>query len=111
LDKYFEILILTLIIPAVITNIFGILLVGSHLYPEDAPYLPYLFVLFIPALEQDAHYLMESSKVGIIVQAALMCGYLELFLDEVEKGCTSSEKTQYCWFLDYVILNIITDKP
>jgi hypothetical protein len=49
LNKYFEILILALIIPAIFTNIFGILLVGSHLYPEDYPFLLYLFVLFIPA--------------------------------------------------------------
>ena len=29
--------------------IYGILLIGSHLYPGDAPYLLLLYVLFIPA--------------------------------------------------------------
>jgi hypothetical protein len=42
-------LILALVIPAVIIIIYGILLVGSHLYPGDAPYLLLLFALFIPA--------------------------------------------------------------
>jgi heme/copper-type cytochrome/quinol oxidase subunit 2 len=37
ITKYFE--ILALVIPAIIINIFGILLVGSHLYPADSPYL------------------------------------------------------------------------
>jgi hypothetical protein len=37
------------VIPSVIINIFGILLVGSQLYPIDAPYLVLLFALFIPA--------------------------------------------------------------
>jgi hypothetical protein len=49
INKYFEILILALVIPAVIIIIYGILLVGSHLYPGDAPYLLLLFALFIPA--------------------------------------------------------------
>jgi hypothetical protein len=49
MNKYFELLILALVIPSVIINIFGILLVGSHLYPADAPYLLLLFALFIPA--------------------------------------------------------------
>ena len=48
MNKYFELLILALVIPSVIINIYGILLVGSHLYPEDAPYLLLLFALFIP---------------------------------------------------------------
>lgn len=49
MNKYFELLILALVIPSVIINIYGILLVGSHLYPGDAPYLLLLFALFIPA--------------------------------------------------------------
>jgi hypothetical protein len=49
INKYFELLILALVIPSVFINIYGILLVGSHLYPGDAPYLLILFALFIPA--------------------------------------------------------------
>ena len=49
LDKYFELLILALIVPAVVINIYGILLVGSHLYPEDAPYFLLLCAPFVPA--------------------------------------------------------------
>jgi len=49
INKYFELLILALVIPSVFINIYGILLVGSHLYPGDAPYLLILFSLFIPA--------------------------------------------------------------
>ena len=48
INKYFELLILALVIPSVIINIYGILLVGSHLGPEDTPYLLLLFALFIP---------------------------------------------------------------
>jgi hypothetical protein len=48
MNKYFELLILALGIPSVIINIYGILLVGSHLDPEDTPYLLLLFALFIP---------------------------------------------------------------
>ncbi|NAL78910.1 hypothetical protein DYY65_11830 [Nitrososphaera sp. AFS] len=49
ITKYFEILILALVIPAIIINIYGILLVGSHLYPEDTPFLALVYALFIPA--------------------------------------------------------------
>ena len=48
MNRYFELLILTLVIPSVVINIYGILLIGSHLYPEDAPYLLLPYVLFIP---------------------------------------------------------------
>jgi hypothetical protein len=48
-NKYFELLILALVIPSVVINIYGILLIGSHLYLEDAPYLLLVFALFIPA--------------------------------------------------------------
>jgi Na+-transporting NADH:ubiquinone oxidoreductase subunit NqrB len=37
ITRYFEFLILALVIPAIIINIFGILLVGGHLYPSDFP--------------------------------------------------------------------------
>ncbi len=49
MHKYFELLILTLVIPSIGINAYGILLVGSHLYLPDAPYLSLLFALFIPA--------------------------------------------------------------
>ena len=48
--KYFEILILTLVIPAIIIIIYYIIfLVGTHLYPADSPYLALVYVLLIPA--------------------------------------------------------------
>jgi hypothetical protein len=49
ITRYFELLILALVIPAIFINIFGILLVGGHLYPEDSPYLVLVYALFIPA--------------------------------------------------------------
>lgn len=49
LDKYFELLILALVVPALVLNIYGILLVGTHLYVEDAPYFLLLCAPFIPA--------------------------------------------------------------
>ncbi|HYY50180.1 MAG TPA: hypothetical protein VE643_04850 [Nitrososphaeraceae archaeon] len=49
MHKYFELLILALVIPSIGINGYGILLVGSHLYLPDAPYLSLLFALFIPA--------------------------------------------------------------
>lgn len=48
ITKYYELLILALVLPAIVINIYGILAVASHLYLEDAPYLLLLFVLFIP---------------------------------------------------------------
>jgi hypothetical protein len=48
MNKYFELLILALITPSLVINIYGILLVGSHLFPEDYPYLLLLFALFVP---------------------------------------------------------------
>lgn len=48
INKYFDFLILALVIPSIIINVYGILMVGSHLYPEDMPYLLLLFILFIP---------------------------------------------------------------
>ena len=49
MHKYFELLILAPVIPSIGINAYGILLVGSHLYLPDAPYLSLLFALFIPA--------------------------------------------------------------
>ena len=49
MHKYFELLILALVIPSIGINAYGILLVGSHLYLPDTPYLLLLFALFIPA--------------------------------------------------------------
>lgn len=48
--KNFEILIVALIIPAIVINIYGIILLQAHLYYEDSPYLLLLFTLFIPAI-------------------------------------------------------------
>ena len=48
ITKYYELLIIALVAPSIVINIYGILLVSSHLYLEDAPYLLLLFVLFIP---------------------------------------------------------------
>jgi len=50
--KYFELLILALVVPALVLNIYGILLVGTHLYVEDAPYFlllcaPFILILFL----------------------------------------------------------------
>lgn len=50
ITKYFEILILALVVPAIIINIFGILLVGAHLYSSDLDYLILVYGgVFIPA--------------------------------------------------------------
>ena len=49
MHKYFELLILALVIPAIGLNTYGILVLASHLYQSDSPYLSLLFVLFIPA--------------------------------------------------------------
>jgi hypothetical protein len=50
ITKYFEILILALVVPAIIINIFGILLVGAHLYSSDLDYLVLVYAgVFIPA--------------------------------------------------------------
>jgi hypothetical protein len=49
LDKYFELLILALVLPALVINIYGMLLIGYHLYEEDWPYFLLLCAPFIPA--------------------------------------------------------------
>lgn len=48
ITKYYELLIIALVAPSIVINIYGILVVSSHLYIEDTPYLLLLFVLFIP---------------------------------------------------------------
>jgi len=62
MNKYFELLILALVIPSVIINIYGILLIGSHLGPEDTPYLLLLFALFIPG----GAVLFLVRKLGVV---------------------------------------------
>jgi hypothetical protein len=53
MNKYFELLILALVIPSIMINIYGILLVGSHLYPED---LPYLLIFLLSLYQQEQYY-------------------------------------------------------
>ncbi len=48
INKYFDLLILALVIPSIVINIYGILTVENQLYPEDTPYLILLFALFMP---------------------------------------------------------------
>ena len=49
ITKYFEILILALAVPAIIINIYGIFLLGPHLYTSDLDYLVLVYALFIPS--------------------------------------------------------------
>ena len=49
IDKYFQLLILALVIPALIIIIYGTVLVGSHVYYGNVSYLILLFTLFVPA--------------------------------------------------------------
>jgi len=49
MNKYFDMLILALVIPAIILIIFGIMILGNQMDPGDLAYLLLLFVLFIPA--------------------------------------------------------------
>jgi hypothetical protein len=49
MNKYFDMLILALVIPAIVLIIFGIMILGSQIDPGDLAYLLLLFVLFIPA--------------------------------------------------------------
>jgi hypothetical protein len=48
INRYFDLLILALVIPSIVINMYGILVIENHLYAEDTPYLLLLFVLFIP---------------------------------------------------------------
>jgi hypothetical protein len=48
ITKYYELLIVALVAPSIMINIYGILVVASHLYLEYTPYLLLLFVLFKP---------------------------------------------------------------
>jgi hypothetical protein len=49
MNKYFELLILALVIPSVMIIVFSIFIVGRQLDPGDSAYLLLLFALFIPA--------------------------------------------------------------
>ena len=49
INKYFNVLILALVVPSVIIIAYGIGLVGSTLEPGDVHYLLLLFSLFVPA--------------------------------------------------------------
>jgi hypothetical protein len=49
IDKYFQLLILVLVIPAIIIIIYGIVIIGTHIYYGNVSYLILLFTLFAPA--------------------------------------------------------------
>jgi len=49
IDKYFQLLILALVIPALIIIIYGIVLIGSHVFYGNVSYLLLLFTLFVPS--------------------------------------------------------------
>ncbi len=49
MNKYFELLILALVVPSVIIIVFGIIIVGRQLDAGGFAYLLLLFALFIPA--------------------------------------------------------------
>jgi hypothetical protein len=49
IDKYFQLLILVLVIPAIIIIICGIVIIGTHIYYGNVSYLILLFTLFAPA--------------------------------------------------------------
>jgi len=70
MHKYFELLILALVIPSIGINAYGILLVGSHVYLPDAPYLSLLFALFIPA----GAILFLVRKLHIAYKTNISCG-------------------------------------
>ena len=61
-NKYFELLILALVIPALINIIYGIVLVGSHIFPGEPSYLLLLFTLFVPAVTE--LFLVRELHVG-----------------------------------------------
>ena len=48
MNRYFRILILAMVIPAIVIIVYGIAVVGSALGPGDGHYLLLLFLLFIP---------------------------------------------------------------
>ena len=48
MNRYFRILILAMVIPAIVIIIYGIAVVGSALGPGDEHYLLLLFLLFVP---------------------------------------------------------------
>jgi hypothetical protein len=63
-NKYFELLILALVIPALINIIYGIVLVGSHLFPGESSYLLLLFTLFVPAVAE--LFLVRKLHIGTL---------------------------------------------
>jgi hypothetical protein len=48
MNRYFRILILAMVLPAIVIIVYGIAVVGSALGPGDGHYLLLLFLLFIP---------------------------------------------------------------
>ena len=48
MNRYFRILILAMVIPAIVIIVYGIAVVGSALGPGDGHYLLLLFLLFVP---------------------------------------------------------------
>ena len=63
-NKYFELLILALVIPAMVNIIYGIVLVGSHLFPGELTYELLLFTLFVPAVAE--LFLVRKLHVGAL---------------------------------------------
>ena len=63
-NKYFELLILALVIPALINIIYGIVLVGSHIFPGEPSYLLLLFTLFVPAVAE--LFLVRKLHIGTL---------------------------------------------
>jgi hypothetical protein len=49
MNRYFRILILAMVLPSVVIIIYGIVIVGYTLDPEDVHYLLLLITLFVPA--------------------------------------------------------------
>jgi len=49
MNRYFRILILAMVLPSVVIIIYGIVIVGYTLDPEDVHYLLLLAALFVPA--------------------------------------------------------------
>lgn len=63
-NKYFELLILALVIPALVNIIYGIFLVGSHLFPGESSYLLLLFTLFVPTIAE--LFLVRKLHIGTL---------------------------------------------
>lgn len=63
-NKYFELLILALVIPALINIIYGIVLIGTHIFPGEPSYLLLLFTLFVPAVAE--LFLVRKLHIGTL---------------------------------------------